>query len=92
MEWEESSVNTTLQNCQETPFNGDTLFCSNGGNGTREMKKRSSTGGGIVKEVTVTPCPELEIKWEPRNPLPDPFLANIWKVNQNLKSRQEFRK
>ena len=58
MEWEEESASSvTFQNCQETPFNGDTLFCSNAGsNGTREVKIRSITGGGVVEEVTVIPC------------------------------------
>ena len=54
MEWQESVV--AFQHCQETPFNGDNLFCSNGGNGTREMKTTSSIGGGVVEEVTVVPC------------------------------------
>ena len=54
MEWEESVV--AFQHCQETPFNGDTLFCIHGGNGTREMKTTSSIGGGVVKEVTIVPC------------------------------------
>ena len=54
MEWQESAV--AFQHCHETPFNGDTLFCSNGGNGTREMKTTSSIGGGVVEEVTIVPC------------------------------------
>ena len=29
-------------------------------------------------------------KWEPRNPVPGPFSAKIWKVNENLESEQEF--
>merc|ERR1711971_1068336 len=59
MEWEEESASSvTFQNCQETAFNGDTLFCSsNGGsNGTREVKIGSNTGGGVVEEVNVIPC------------------------------------
>ena len=55
MEWE-GFATTTLQNCQETAFNGDTLWCSNGSNGTREMKMSSSIGGGVLEEVTVIPC------------------------------------
>ena len=31
-------------------------------------------------------------KWEPRNPVPGPFLAKIRKVNQNSESRREFGK
>jgi len=54
IEWEESVV--ALQHCQETPFNGDTLFCSHGGNGTREMKTTSNIGGGVVEEVSIVPC------------------------------------
>ena len=30
-------------------------------------------------------------RWEPRNPVPGPFLAKIRKVNKNWESRQEFR-
>ena len=59
MEWEEESASSvTFQNCQETQFNGDTLFCSSnsGSNGTREVKIRSNTGGGVVEEVTLIPC------------------------------------
>ena len=68
MEWQESVV--SFQHCQETPFNGDTLFCSNGGNGTREMKTTSSIGGGVVEEVTIVPCLDCTdlltwTDWEP---------------------------
>ena len=31
-------------------------------------------------------------KWEPRNPVPGPFSAKIWKVNQNSERRREFGK
>jgi len=56
MEWEESA-SVTFHHCEETLFNGDTLFCSNAGsNGTRETKIRSNIGGGVVEEVNVTPC------------------------------------
>ena len=57
MEWEEESAAVAFHHCQETLFNGDTLFCSNAGsNGTREMKITSNTGGGVVEEVNVIPC------------------------------------
>ena len=57
MEWEEESTAVAFHHCEETQFNGDTLFCSNAGsNGTREVKIRSNTGGGVVEEVNVVPC------------------------------------
>merc|ERR1711971_172947 len=57
MEWEEESASVTFHHCEETLFNGDTLFCSNAGSdGTREMKITSNTGGGVVEEVNVIHC------------------------------------
>ena len=67
--WEELA-GFTLQNCQETPFNGDTLLCSNGSNGRREMKRRSNIAGGVLEEVTALPCLDCTdlltwTDWEP---------------------------
>jgi len=56
MEWEESA-SVTFHHCEETLFNGDTLFCSNtGSNGTIEVKLTSNISGGVMEEVNVTPC------------------------------------
>ena len=61
-----------------------------GGYGYKTTKRRVqkkvgkygfTMGGGIVGK-----------KWEPRNPVPGPFLAKIQKVNQNSESRREFGK
>ena len=67
MEWEESAIISTHQ-CQETLFNNNTLFC--GKNGTKEVRMRSSIGGGVLEEVTVIPCLDCTAlltwtAWEP---------------------------
>ena len=36
------------------------------------------------------PPPRVGKKWDPRNPVPSPFLAKIRKVNQDSESRREF--
>jgi len=53
IELEEHSV-TFTQSCQETVFKGATLFC--GKNGTKEVRLRSNISGGVIEEMTVTPC------------------------------------
>ena len=53
MEWEESTVISHHQ-CQETLFKGETLFC--GKNGTKDVRMRRNVGGGVMEEVTVSPC------------------------------------
>ena len=55
LEWDESVI--VSHQCQETPFNNDTLLCSQ--NGTKEVKLRSKVGGGVLQEVGHPSLPGL---------------------------------
>ena len=70
MEWEESAVISTHR-CQETLFNGETLFC--GKHGIKDVRMRRSKGGGVLEEVTVTPCLDCDdlLTWTAWGPCTD---------------------
>ena len=53
LEWKKSEV--IYHQCQETAFNGDTLYCSPN-NGTKEVRLTSEVGGGVLEDVAISPC------------------------------------
>ena len=63
LEWDESVI--VSHQCQETPFNNDTLLCSQ--NGTKEVNLRSKVGGGVVQELAILPCLDCThlLAWTP---------------------------
>ena len=56
-----------------------------------ERPRKTSTN-----DINVCPIDSQPIivgkKWEPRNPVPGPFLAKIRKVDENSESSQKIRK
>ena len=75
MEWEEPAIVSTHQ-CQETMFNGQTLYC--GTNGTKEVQTRSLVGGGVMEEVTNIPCMNCTdlLTWTSWGPCTEPGQNN----------------